>query len=144
MRKWLSVVEGLFEGAGADGVLNEGRARRVVSATGTPYTIWENPTADQMRAVFASATDYLRGLLSRDGRRLLVWDGYHAQHPDGWSAWHGDETGKLAAFDPDYRAQIPIYLSADEVIADPDHTDAVEGAPALVRICGPAFQVRAD
>lgn len=142
MRKWLSAVEKLFEGE--DEALSEGRARRVVAATGAPFTIWENPTAEQLRSVFASATDYLRGLLSRDGRRLLVWDGFHAQHTDGWSAWHGDESGKLAASDPDYRAQIPIYLSPDEVITDPDKIDAVEGAPALVRVCGPDFPVRAD
>lgn len=59
----------------------EGKAYRLTAATGEPFVAVENPTREQMDVMRRRAPyQELKGLLSKDSRRLIVWPSFFAHH----------------------------------------------------------------
>jgi hypothetical protein len=68
LRYWIALVEG---------------AKRVFSATGEPFTIFENPTRDQLEMCRRMAPyPDVKGLLTDDDDRLFIWSAWYAHHGD--------------------------------------------------------------
>jgi hypothetical protein len=68
----------LTESAGE--MLNE-RTTRATSGKGEPFTIVENPSSGQIENLLRAAPNgIIKGLLSSDGKRLMIWPAYHATH----------------------------------------------------------------
>jgi hypothetical protein len=128
-----------------DIILVEGRGKRVTAESGHPFVIIENPTPAQLRQLLAHAAYGCKAMLSPDGRSILVWNGYHAEHYVGWNLWHGlplryRANGDLD-IDPAAQAAIALHVGADGVSSDSVTLDRFKNASALTRMYDRPFTV---
>lgn len=66
MRKWIDIIG-----------LMETRTHRIDLYHDLPFTVWENPTAEQAEMIGPE----VRGIMDQDGN-ILVWDAYRGTHVD--------------------------------------------------------------
>lgn len=82
--------------------LLEGKAHRLTAATGEPFIAVENPTREQMDVIRRRAPyQELKGLLSKDGKRLIVWPSFFAHHGEALGFILGHSVADLFPDGPD-------------------------------------------